>query len=84
MNSDALNLLATFFHGIWEGLENYNVPGTSWSFAGFLIAIFTAGIIGKIMKSLFNVFGSHFDNGRASGRSSVKRNGWKKGEELDD
>lgn len=83
MDSGALELLATFFHGIWEGLESVNVPGTSWSMAGFMLAIFSAGVIGKIMKALFSVFGSHFDQGRAAGRSSEKRNGWQKGEELD-
>ena len=75
MEDNALSLLATFFGAIWQGLEEYNVPGTDWSFAGFLIAIFTAGIIGKILKALFLVFESHFDSNLQSGRSSVKRNG---------
>ena len=81
VDSGVIDLLSTFFGSIWTGLSSNDVPGTSWSFSGFLIAIFTAGIIGKILKALFTVFGSHFDSGRSSG----KRGGsFRKGEELDD
>lgn len=73
MDADVLELIGTFFGGIWDGLTRYNVPGTDWPFSGFLIAIFTAGIIGKICKTLFDVFGSHLDSGFKSGRSSEKR-----------
>lgn len=81
MDLDVIDLMATIFGNIWQGLENTNVPGTSWSFAGFFLAIFTAGIIGKILKSFFMVFGSHFDSGRSSGKRSGS---FRKGEELDD
>lgn len=81
VDEGVLSLLSTFFGGIWEGLSTYNIPGTEWSFAGFFIAVFTAGIIGKILKSLFTVFGSHFDSGRSSGKRSGS---FRKGEELDD
>lgn len=81
VDSSVIDLLSTFFGGIWDGLSTYYIPGTSWSFAGFLIAIFTAGIIGKILKVLFSVFGTHFDSGRSSGKRSGS---FRKGEELDD
>lgn len=85
MSDDAISLVSTFFHGIWEGLSSYNVPGTDWSFSGFLIAIFTAGLIGKLLKAFFGIFNSHFDSNLQSGRPSGKRAGsFRRKEELDD
>lgn len=68
MSNDLISVMSTFFSGIWTGLSNVMVPGTDWPMSGFLLAIFTAGIIGKILKAMFGVFGSHFDSGRSGGR----------------
>lgn len=86
MEDRVIDLVGTFFSGIWNGLSTYNVPGTDWSFSGFLIAIFTAGIIGKILKAFFMEFNSHFDRPlqKGAGRSGKPYQRWRKGEELDD
>lgn len=86
MEERTLELVGTFFSGIWNGLVDTNVPGTDWPISGFLIAIFTAGIIGKILKALFMEFGSHFDSGlqTGAGRRGKRYQRWRKGEELDD
>lgn len=86
MEQRTLDLVGTFFSGIWDGMSNTNVPGTDWPITGFFIAIFTAGIIGKILKALFLEFNSHFDkklqHGAGKGGKPYQR--WRKGEELDD
>ena len=70
--------MAGIFSEIWNGLSNTNVPGTDWPFSGLLIAIFTAGFIGKILKAFFDVFNSHFDSGRPSGKPDTQRKNYNK------
>lgn len=60
--------LQAVFGSIWNGLSTICVPGTDWTISSFFIAIFTAGIIGKLLKHFFSTFGSHFEDGLKGGR----------------
>lgn len=80
MGSSALQLVSTVFDKIWTGMTSYNIPGTSWSFSGFFLALFTAGIVGKILMALFKSFTSHFDKALKTSRRSEKHGQTSKGE----
>lgn len=84
MNEGLLEGLSSIFSEIWTGMSNTLVPGTSWSMAGFFLAIFTAGVIGKILKAFFSVFGSHFDSGRSGGKPTAHGKYNKKWSDLKD
>lgn len=75
-NETPINIIQTIFSKIWNGLDNVNVPGFSFSFADVFLAILTAGFIGMIMKAAFNVFESHFShelNDRRNAKLNEKR-----------
>lgn len=80
MNSNALQLVSTFFSKLWDGMNTYNVPGTDWPFGGFFLALFTAGIVGKILMALFKSFSTHFDKALKTGRRGGKTAEQSKGE----
>lgn len=75
----AIDVVRAVFGPIWEGLTNTNVPGFDFSFAAMFIALLTAGLIGLILKTGFQYFGSHLTDGPVK-RGSGKRRG-SKGEE---
>lgn len=53
-DSNIIDLVGTFFSGIWDGLDRCPVPGFSFSFADLFIALLTAGFIGLILKTAFH------------------------------
>ena len=65
--------LQAVFGSSWNGLSTYCVPGTDWTFSSFFLAIFTAGVIGKILKHFFTTFSSHFEEGLQGGRPRSDR-----------
>lgn len=67
MDESVISGLAAIFSSIWSGMENINLPGTHWPISGFFLALFTAGVIGLILKHIFKIFESHFNRGFRSG-----------------
>lgn len=58
-----IDILSTLFGALWNGLMNVRVPGLSFSFAEVFIALLTAGLVGLILKTAFQYFGSHLADG---------------------
>lgn len=71
-DSGVIDILKAIFVPIWNGLSNIHVPGFDFSFAELMIAMLTAGLVGMIMKTAFNYFGSHFTDGSIKGGSGDK------------
>lgn len=71
-DSGVITILKAIFLPIWNGLDNCHVPGFDFSFADLFIAMLTAGLVGLIMKTGFNYFGSHFTDGSIKGGSGDK------------
>jgi len=66
-------ILQALFGALWRGLNNIIVPGFNFSFADVFLALFTAGLVGLIMKAVFNTFASHFTDGKLKGRARGKQ-----------
>lgn len=68
-----ISILHALFGALWRGLNGVIVPGFNFSFADVFLALFTAGLVGLIMKAVFSTFASHFTNGKIKGRASGKQ-----------
>lgn len=64
-----IDILKALFGALWEGLDSCMVPGFDFSFADVFLALFIAGLVGSIMKGLFQYFGSHFTDGKIKGKA---------------
>ena len=68
-----IGILQALFGALWTGLDDIIVPGFDFSFADVFLALFIAGLVGIIMKALFEYFGSHFKDGNIKGSASGKQ-----------
>lgn len=64
-----IDILSALFGALWSGLDACMVPGFDFSFADVFLALFIAGLVGTIMKGLFQYFGSHFTDGKIKGKA---------------
>ncbi len=62
-DKNVIDILSALFGALWNGLLNVPVPGLSFSFAEVFIALLTAGLVGLILKTAFQFFGSHLSDG---------------------
>jgi len=67
-----IDILKALFGALWSGLDDCMVPGFDFSFADVFLALFIAGLVGIIMKGLFQYFGSHFTDGKIKGKANCK------------
>lgn len=62
-DKSVIDILSALFGALWNGLLRVPVPGLSFSFAEVFIALLTAGLVGLILKTAFQFFGSHLSDG---------------------
>lgn len=58
MTSDALSVVETLFQTIWRLFTSWYIPGTATTPAAFLIFVLFAVLGLRVIKTLFNHFGS--------------------------